>query len=83
MKIGNSYIIRDHLEVRGYFDLNLSFEIRYNGSVIYCRVCFCRKPSSSIPKMPPPSIFWVSGESVYGSMLVNKAANRIYTAFKL
>lgn len=47
----------------------------YNQILMSC--LFCRKPSSSIPKMPPPFIFWATGESIYCSILVNKVENRI------
>lgn len=36
---------------------------------------FCRKPSSSIPKMPPPFIFWATGKSIFCSIFVNKVKN--------
>lgn len=70
VKIGNSYIIRDHLEVR-------TFSSKLNYKLILMSSLFCRKPSSSIPKMPPPFIFWATGEFIYCSILVNKAENRI------
>lgn len=54
-----------------------TFSSRSNYKQILMPSLFCRKPSSSIPKMPPPFIFWATGESIYCSIHVSKAENRI------
>ena len=59
VKIGNSYFIREHLEVRQHFAvprfLFVYSELRHDVFLLVC--VFSRKPSSSTPKMPPPYTF--------------------------